>query len=107
MRKLTKQSGFYLGASAGYGSSHTCFEIPLPVRDRCIRARGGLAGGRIGYRWQSNWWVFGLEAQGTRHLTLSVPAIAPLAPYESIHQDVDLATVRVNYRWGAPVVAKY
>jgi hypothetical protein len=47
------------------------------------------------------------EAQGTRNLTLSVPAIAPLAPYESIHQDVDLATVRVNYRWGAPVVAKY
>ncbi|MEA2915354.1 MAG: hypothetical protein QOJ15_7435 [Bradyrhizobium sp.] len=44
---------------------------------------------------------------GTRNLTLSVPAIAPLAPYESIHQDVDLATVRVNYRWGAPVVAKY
>jgi hypothetical protein len=38
---------------------------------------------------------------------LSVPAIAPPARYESIHQDVDLAAVRVNYRWGAPVVAKY
>ena len=24
-----------------------------------------------------------------------------------IVQDVDLVTVRVNYRWGAPVVAKY
>ena len=40
-------------------------------------------------------------------MTLSVPAIAPLAPLESIHQDVNLATVRANYRWGAPVVAQY
>jgi outer membrane immunogenic protein len=24
-----------------------------------------------------------------------------------IRQDVDLITVRVNYRWGGPVVAKY
>lgn len=26
---------------------------------------------------------------------------------DRIHQDVDLLTVRVNYRWGGPVVAKY
>ena len=26
---------------------------------------------------------------------------------ERIRQDVDLVTVRVNYRWGGPVVAKY
>ena len=44
---------------------------------------------------------------GTRVMTLSVPAIAPLAPFEGIHQNVKLATARVNYRWGAPVVAKY
>ena len=24
-----------------------------------------------------------------------------------IRQDVDLVTVRVNYRWGGPVIAKY
>ncbi len=201
--------GFYVGGNGGYGSSRKCFELPRPSRDKCITATGGLAGGQIGYRWQSSWWVFGLEAQGdwanlsgsaasklfpgnsgraridgiglftgqvgytwnsalvyvkggaavaadryntfvtatsllngaasetrwggtvgaglefgfapnwsvaveydhlfmgTRNITLSVPAIAPLAPFEGIHQDVDLATVRVNYRWGAPVVAKY
>ena len=27
-------------------------------------ATGGVAGGQIGYRWQSGTWVFGLEAQG-------------------------------------------
>ena len=26
---------------------------------------------------------------------------------DRIKQDVDLVTVRVNYRWGGPVVAKY
>ena len=27
--------------------------------------------------------------------------------YDSVRQDADLVTVRVNYRWGGPVVAKY
>ena len=202
-------SGFYAGGNAGFGSSLNCFEIPLPVRDKCLTATDGLAGGQAGYRWQSFRWVFGLEAQGdwtdlsgstasklfpgnsnraridgiglftgqvgydwdsaliyvrggaavvadrynafvtatnllngaasetrtggtigagveygfapswsvaleydhlfvgTRNMTLSVPGIAPLAPYESVNQNVNLATARVNYRWGAPVVAKY
>ena len=26
---------------------------------------------------------------------------------DRIKQDVDLVTVRVNYRWGGPVIAKY
>jgi len=30
----------------------------------CHDATGGVAGGQIGYRWQSAGWVFGVEAQG-------------------------------------------
>jgi outer membrane immunogenic protein len=26
---------------------------------------------------------------------------------DRIRQDVDIATVRLNYRWGGPVIAKY
>jgi outer membrane immunogenic protein len=26
---------------------------------------------------------------------------------DRIRQDVDLVTLRVNYRWGGPVIAKY
>jgi outer membrane immunogenic protein len=26
---------------------------------------------------------------------------------DSIKQDADIASVRVNYRWGGPVIAKY
>ena len=30
-----------------------------------------------------------------------------LSRVDNIGQDVDLVTVRVNYRWGGPVIAKY
>lgn len=61
-------SGFYIGANGGWGSSHNCWsQVPgglLLGSDGCHDATGGVAGGQIGYRWQSGAWVFGLEAQG-------------------------------------------
>jgi outer membrane immunogenic protein len=61
-------SGFYIGANGGWGSSHNCWDqVPggiLLGSDGCHDATGGVAGGQIGYRWQSGTWVFGLEAQG-------------------------------------------
>jgi len=36
---------------------------------------------------------------------LFVPGV--LFSTDRIRQDVDLITVRVNYRWGGPVVARY
>ena len=63
-------SGFYIGANAGYGWSHRCLDVTaingLGVVDAegCRNASGGVAGGQIGYRWQSANWVFGVEAQG-------------------------------------------
>lgn len=68
--------GFYIGGNAGYGSSHKCFSreqdftrrgtvVLTPALDEgCHNATGGLVGGQVGYRWQSQHWVFGLEAQG-------------------------------------------
>jgi outer membrane immunogenic protein len=61
-------SGFYVGANGGWGTSHNCWsQVPGGVflgPDGCHDASGGVAGGQIGYRWQSGTWVFGLEAQG-------------------------------------------
>jgi len=61
-------SGFYIGANGGWGSSRNCWDF-LPVAggvtpEGCHDATGGVAGGQVGYRWQSGGWVFGLEAQG-------------------------------------------
>ena len=207
--------GFYIGANGGWGSSHKCWDFALPgvpvLAEGCHDATGGVAGGQIGYRWQSGTWVFGLEAQGDwadlkgrndstlfpgvftnelkvdafglftgqvgyaannvlfyvkggaavtadrfRVVTTPPPSVvagttgddtrwgatvgaglefgfAPnwsaaveydhlfmqdrtytfndtsgaLFSTERIRQDVDLVTVRVNYRWGGPVVARY
>jgi outer membrane immunogenic protein len=211
-------SGFYIGANGGWGSSRKCWDNVTAggvfvANEGCHNATGGIAGGQIGYRFQSGAWVFGLEAQGDwadlkgrnistafgvntndsrinafglftgqigwaannvllyvkggaavtddsfRVLQTGTNALASnvvsdtrwggtvgagieygfspnwsagveynhlfmgtrtatftsngvLAPagtqaFERIRQDVDTVTVRVNYRWGGPVVAKY
>jgi len=206
-------SGFYVGLNGGWGSSRKCWDLVPPSlvigAEGCHDATGGVAGGQIGYRWQSNTFVFGLEAQGDwadlkgRNVSIAAPgfineskvnafglftgqvgwafntallyvkggaavtsdryrsftnpgivlagttgddtrwggtvgvgveyAFAPnwsagleydhlfmgnrnvnfttptggFFAADRIRQDVDLVTVRVNYRWGGPVVAKY
>jgi outer membrane immunogenic protein len=58
-------SGFYIGANGGWGSSHNCWDVvPVATAEGCRDATGGVAGGQIGYRWQTSGWVFGIEAQG-------------------------------------------
>jgi outer membrane immunogenic protein len=207
-------SGFYIGANGGWGSSRKCWDF-LPVAggvapEGCHDATGGVAGGQIGYRWQTAAWVFGLEAQGNwadlqgsnvsqfnalfrnesridafglftgqigyaannvlfyvkggaavtsdrfrtystvtnlvngttgddtrwggvvgagleygfapnwsaaveydhlfmqdRTYAFTTPGTNLLVGTDRIRQDVDLVTVRINYRWGGPVIAKY
>ena len=61
-------SGFYIGANGGWGQSHSCVDLfnaaGTDFIGGCGDRSGGLFGGQIGYRWQTNQFVFGLEAQG-------------------------------------------
>jgi outer membrane immunogenic protein len=62
-------SGWYVGINGGGGTENRCFDFTTPAgafiaSEGCHNASGGVAGGQIGYRWQMNSWVFGLEAQG-------------------------------------------
>jgi outer membrane immunogenic protein len=63
-------SGFYIGANGGWGSSHNSWSttnmggFPFVADEGSHDATGGTVGGQVGYRWQSQAWVFGLEAQG-------------------------------------------
>ena len=65
-------SGFYIGANGGWGSSRNCWDLQSvtgvgfvgPISEGCHNATGGVAGGQIGYRWQTGAWVFGVEGQG-------------------------------------------
>lgn len=66
-------SGFYIGVNGGGGWSRNCWDIVTNVfgapvvpaaPEGCHTATGAVAGGQLGYRWQSGAWVFGLEGQG-------------------------------------------
>jgi outer membrane immunogenic protein len=65
-------SGFYVGANGGWGSNRSCWDLDStaaagfigPITEGCHNATGGVAGGQIGYRFQTGGFVFGVEAQG-------------------------------------------
>ena len=104
--------GFYVGANGGYGSSHNCWDannilgigpVVPAFAEGCHDATGGLAGGQVGYRWQSGTWVFGLEAQGDwadlkGSNVSSLPTILPLVNQSKIDA-IGLFTGQIGYSW--------
>src|SRR3954453_5791300 len=54
-------SGFYIGANGGWGSTRSCWGIVpvagVVIADGCATRSGGVAGGQLGYRWQTANWV--------------------------------------------------
>ena len=44
---------------------------------------------------------------GSRNINFSLPTVGGVTRNDRISQDADIGTVRVNYRWGGPVIAKY
>ena len=78
-------SGFYIGANGGWGTSRKCWDGynaggVFVGSEGCHDASGGIAGGQLGYRWQTGTWVFGVEGQGDwadlkgRNVSLVAPA---------------------------------
>jgi outer membrane immunogenic protein len=70
---------------------------------------GGTVGAGLEFGFAPNWSV-GVEYDhmflGHRTIGLTTPAGAVFAS-DRIGQDVDMGLVRLNYRWGGPVIAKY
>jgi outer membrane immunogenic protein len=70
---------------------------------------GGAVGTGLEVGFAPNWSV-GVEYDhlfmGNRNITFATPGGA-FTRTDNIRQDVDMGTVRVNYRWGGPVVGKY
>ena len=68
---------------------------------------GSTVGAGLEFGFTPNW-SFGVEYNhlflGRRDIAFT-PGPAPVV--DSIRQDVDMVTARINYRWGGPVVAKY
>jgi outer membrane immunogenic protein len=70
---------------------------------------GGVVGAGVEFGFAPNWTV-GFEYDhlfmGTRDVNFTAPN-GVFSATDRVRQDVDLATVRVNYRWGGPVVQRY
>jgi outer membrane immunogenic protein len=106
------------GGAAVTGDKYTTVNIANGLTvDRADETRwGGAIGGGIEFGFAPNWSV-GLEYDhlfmGTRNVTFTATStlggltVGAVTATDRIRQDVDLATVRVNYRWGGPLVAKY
>jgi len=73
--EVNSWSGFYVGASAGYGWSDIDHQSLNTTGSfwatqarfgglQTVNPTGAVYGGQIGYNWQSANWVFGLEAAG-------------------------------------------
>ncbi len=102
-------SGFYIGANGGWGQSHNCADFITAVgtfASGCGGGSGGVAGGQIGYRWQANQFVFGLEAQGdwadlkNTRVSLFDPTLSTTAKTDAI----GLFTGQIGWAWNATLL---
>ncbi len=83
------------------------------VADRATATRwGGTVGAGVEFGFAPNWSA-GVEydhlfmGTHTHNFAGVFPVVGVNTRSDSVRQDADLVTVRVNYRWGGPVVAKY
>ncbi len=103
-------TGFYIGANGGWGNSHNCWDFVTAggavVANGCRDASGGVVGGQMGYRWQMNQFVFGLEAQGD-WADLNASRVSLINPAFSTRTRVDgigLFTGQIGYAWNAALL---
>jgi outer membrane immunogenic protein len=99
------------GGAAVTGDKFDVFAIPTGVLLSSARETrwGGTVGAGLEFGFAPNWSV-GVEYDhlfmGNRNISFTTPA-GLFDGTDRIRQDVDIGLVRVNYRWGGPVIAKY
>jgi outer membrane immunogenic protein len=105
MAPIYNWTGFYIGGNGGWGKSHSCVDFldgaGVAFAQGCRDRSGGVVGGQIGYRWQANQWVLGLEAQGD-WADLSNTRVSVLNPALSTRtktSGIGLFTGQIGYAW--------
>jgi outer membrane immunogenic protein len=103
---------FYVkGGGAVVGDKYDVFDIPtgLKLASASETRWGAAVGAGLEFGFAPNWSV-GVEYDhlflGHRTIGFTTPAGAAFGS-DRIGQDVDMGLVRLNYRWGGPVIAKY
>lgn len=99
------------GGAAAVGDKYDFYNLPNGALISSARETrwGGAVGAGLEVGFAPNWSV-GVEYNhlflGSRDVNFTTPA-GVFDTTEHISQSADIGTVRVNYRWGAPVIAKY
>lgn len=99
-------SGFYIGANGGYAWAQDSRDNNVGRNIGSYEAKGGTAGGQIGYRWQSANWVWGVEGQGN-WADLGGNTLNTANGNSLVSTDVDafgLLTGQVGYAWNNVLV---
>ena len=103
---------FYVkGGAAVVGDKYNTYftTTGFPIDSARETRWGGTVGAGLEFGFAPNWSV-GVEYDhmfmGSRNLSFTSPA-GVFTATDHISQDVDIGTVRLNYRWGGPVIAKY
>ena len=102
-------TGFYIGANGGWAQSNGCVDFLTAlgtVASGCADRSGGVVGGQIGYRWQMNQFVLGLEAQGdwADLKNTRVSLIDPLLSTTGKTDAIGLFTGQVGWAWNASLL---
>ena len=81
------------------------------VFDRATETRwGGVVGAGLEFGFAPNWSLaieYDHLFMGDRNITLTDTVLGLPSRGNTISQDVDMVTARINYRFGGPIVAKY
>ena len=110
---------FYVkGGGAVVGDRYRAYDVPTGLEfDNAKETRwGGTVGAGLEFGFAPNWSV-GVEYDhiflGHRNLNFNGSGNfvgagpANITRTERIGQDVDMGLIRLNYRWGGPIIAKY
>jgi outer membrane immunogenic protein len=97
------------GGAAVTGNKYKGIALGAVVDQTSETRWGGVVGTGLEFGFAPNWSVaveYDHLFMGNRNISFSTPGGA-FTRTDNVRQDVDMGTVRVNYRWGGPVVAKY
>jgi outer membrane immunogenic protein len=99
-------TGFYVGVNGGGGWGRTDWFFNVVGTTANHDSSGGLAGGQIGYNWQTGPWVFGVEADGDwADINGSTPC--PNPAFVCASNTRDLASFRGRVGWATGPVLLY
>ena len=101
------------GGAAVTNDKYEGLTVGSTVFDRTSETRwGGTVGTGLEYGFAPNWSAaveYDHLFMGTRNVSFTsvLPPAGLNSRNDSIRQDVDMVTARINYRWGGPVISKY